>query len=158
MISFHYSFLLGHSTIDKIIEETSRVIWDKLCPVVMPSKISAEKWFEISEDFEKLWQTCQHAREQGLAVWKMPAFCLSPPGKFGTYLYDTSSNPNALGLGDFSLFDLLRWCDASQCYDIKDRIYALLALADNRDAFVIDYQEDILSVLANKRLLQGVEP
>lgn len=55
MMSLHYSYLLGLSTIDNIIKETCCVIWNELSPIVLPSEISEEKWLEISAEFERLW-------------------------------------------------------------------------------------------------------
>lgn len=55
MISFHYSFLLGLSTINNIIKETCSVIWQKLGPIVLPCEISENEWLNISDEFEELW-------------------------------------------------------------------------------------------------------
>lgn len=55
MLSFHYSYLLGLSTIHDIIKETCTVIWQKLCPSVLPSEISEDQWLQISAEFEELW-------------------------------------------------------------------------------------------------------
>lgn len=53
--SFHYSYLLGLSTVDNIVKETCSVMWDSLSPIVLPSEISEAEWLKIAQEFEELW-------------------------------------------------------------------------------------------------------
>lgn len=55
LISFHYSYLLGTSTIHNIVKETCSAIWTTLCPLLLPSEITEEQWVQISQDFETMW-------------------------------------------------------------------------------------------------------
>lgn len=56
MMSFHFSYLMGLSTIDNIIRETCSAIWQILYPLVLPSEFSENQWLAISREFEELWQ------------------------------------------------------------------------------------------------------
>lgn len=53
MVSMSYQYLLGCTTVSKIISETCEVIWDKLCPIVLPSSLTTEDWENISADFDE---------------------------------------------------------------------------------------------------------
>ncbi|XP_012221308.1 uncharacterized protein [Linepithema humile] len=52
MVSMSYQYLLGRTTISNIISETCEVIWNMLCPVVLPSSLTKEDWLHIAADFE----------------------------------------------------------------------------------------------------------
>ena len=47
-----YQYLLGYTTISNIISETCEVLWNVLCPIVLPSSLTKENWLSIAEDFE----------------------------------------------------------------------------------------------------------
>ena len=48
------AFCLGRSTVSKIINETTRVIWKSLQPVYMPVPKESD-WMKISKRFEERW-------------------------------------------------------------------------------------------------------
>lgn len=81
MISFHYSYLLGLSTVHNIIKETCSVIWNELGPLVLPSEISKERWLQISKEFQDIWNfpnaiaalDGKHIRVQVIKI--LPFFC-----------------------------------------------------------------------------------
>jgi len=52
MVSISYQYLLGSTTISNIIFETCTIIWNMLCPVVLPSSLTEEDWLDIAADFE----------------------------------------------------------------------------------------------------------
>ncbi|XP_026827841.1 protein ALP1-like [Ooceraea biroi] len=52
MVSISYQYLLGCTTISNIICDTCEVIWDMLCPIVLPSSVTKEDWLNIAADFE----------------------------------------------------------------------------------------------------------
>jgi len=54
MISLHYLYRIGKSTIPKIISETTAAIWMALMPTVLP-KPTAATWTRIATDFEDKW-------------------------------------------------------------------------------------------------------
>ncbi|XP_039302905.1 uncharacterized protein LOC105206919 [Solenopsis invicta] len=40
MVSISYQYLLGCTTVSNIISETCEVIWNELCPIVLPPSLS----------------------------------------------------------------------------------------------------------------------
>lgn len=54
MISLHYLYYVGRSTIPKIIADTTEAIWNVLMPLVLPVP-SADTWTRISKEFEDKW-------------------------------------------------------------------------------------------------------
>ncbi|KAM0729423.1 Protein ANTAGONIST OF LIKE HETEROCHROMATIN PROTEIN 1 [Formica fusca] len=52
MISMPYQYLLGYTTVCNIISETCEVLWNMLCPVVLPPSSTEEDWLRIATDFE----------------------------------------------------------------------------------------------------------
>ncbi|XP_025163500.1 protein ALP1-like, partial [Harpegnathos saltator] len=54
MISLHYLYRVGKSTVPRIIVETTKALWQVLQPQVLPPP-SVETWSKIAEDFENKW-------------------------------------------------------------------------------------------------------
>jgi len=55
MMSMHYQYLVGLTTVSAIISETCAVIWKKLCPLVLPLIINTEEWLRIAKTFNDIW-------------------------------------------------------------------------------------------------------
>lgn len=55
MTSLSYLFRLGHSTVSKIISETTESIWNVLQPILLVPP-SEEEWYKIAEGFANTWQ------------------------------------------------------------------------------------------------------
>ncbi|XP_033231564.1 uncharacterized protein LOC117182584 [Belonocnema kinseyi] len=54
--SLSRSFQIGVSTVNKFIHETLGIIWDKLQQDVLVLPDSADKWFQIIDEFDQIWQ------------------------------------------------------------------------------------------------------
>lgn len=54
IISLHYLYRIGKSTVPKIIQETTDAIWIALMPTVLPEP-TAETWARVAIDFEEKW-------------------------------------------------------------------------------------------------------
>lgn len=54
MTSMSYQYLIGLTTVCNIIRETCEVIWNTLCPLVLPPSLSEEDWLQIANDFEDI--------------------------------------------------------------------------------------------------------
>ncbi|XP_012521441.1 protein ANTAGONIST OF LIKE HETEROCHROMATIN PROTEIN 1-like isoform X7 [Monomorium pharaonis] len=54
MISLHYLYRIGKSTVPKIITETTHAIWVALMPRVLP-RPTAATWAKVAIDFEQKW-------------------------------------------------------------------------------------------------------
>lgn len=54
MISLHYLYRVGKSTVSKIISETTDVIWTTLMPIALPTP-TEDTWARISQDFQEKW-------------------------------------------------------------------------------------------------------
>lgn len=55
MSSMTYQYLVGLSTVSNIIATTCKVIWEQLCPLVLPPQLLEDDWRSIAEDFEDMW-------------------------------------------------------------------------------------------------------
>nr|XP_012233675.1 PREDICTED: putative nuclease HARBI1 [Linepithema humile] len=55
MSSMTYQYLVGLTTVSNIITTTCKIIWEHLCPLVLPSQLFEDDWRNIAEDFEDIW-------------------------------------------------------------------------------------------------------
>ncbi|XP_039311963.1 protein ALP1-like [Solenopsis invicta] len=55
MSSMTYQYLVGLTTVSNIIATTCQIIWEQLCPLVLPSQLLEDDWRSIAEDFEDIW-------------------------------------------------------------------------------------------------------
>jgi len=55
MSSMTYQYLVGLTTVVNIVAETCKVIWEELCPIVLPPSLDEWEWRSIAEDFKDLW-------------------------------------------------------------------------------------------------------
>ncbi|KYN10272.1 Putative nuclease HARBI1 [Trachymyrmex cornetzi] len=62
MTSMSFQYLVGLTTVSEIISSTCKIIWDQLCPLVLPRDqsgspptIDEQKWKSIAQDFNDLW-------------------------------------------------------------------------------------------------------
>ncbi|XP_018359886.1 PREDICTED: putative nuclease HARBI1 [Trachymyrmex cornetzi] len=53
MVSMSYQYLVGVTTVSNIIKETCAIIWNSLCPLVLPSRLEEKDWLDIANEFEK---------------------------------------------------------------------------------------------------------
>lgn len=53
MTSISYQYLVGITTVTNIIKETCAVIWDSLCPSVLPGRLQEKDWIAIANGFKK---------------------------------------------------------------------------------------------------------
>ncbi|KAJ8953529.1 hypothetical protein NQ314_007351 [Rhamnusium bicolor] len=60
--ALQYEYLVGASTVRKIVENTCEKVWSRLQPLYMPDK-SEDDWFNISEGFYNT-TNCQIASAQ----------------------------------------------------------------------------------------------
>ena len=54
-ISLSYAFRVSLSSVSKIIEETSKEIWNSLKNIVLQSEFNEDAWRKISKEFEEEW-------------------------------------------------------------------------------------------------------
>lgn len=54
MRSMAFDFLIGRSTVSRIIRETCTAIWEALEPLVFP-ELCEEFWMEKAEEFKTRW-------------------------------------------------------------------------------------------------------
>ncbi|XP_018399460.1 PREDICTED: putative nuclease HARBI1 [Cyphomyrmex costatus] len=54
MTSMSYQYLIELTTVCNIIRETCEVIWNTLCPLVLPPSLSEEDWLKIANNFEDI--------------------------------------------------------------------------------------------------------
>ena len=82
-VHLSFAFRVGHSTVGKVLRETSQVLWDCLRPTVLPVPTVAV-WEKIALDFCSIWQlpNCVGALDGKHVRIKAPAnsgselFCL----------------------------------------------------------------------------------
>lgn len=55
MSSISYQYLVGFTTVSKIIEETCDTIWNCLQKKVLPSDLNEDDWLNIARNFEIKW-------------------------------------------------------------------------------------------------------
>jgi len=55
MTSISYQYLVGLTTVSKIIEETCNTIWNCLQKKVLPSCLNESDWLNIARNFETKW-------------------------------------------------------------------------------------------------------
>lgn len=55
MTSMSYQYLVGVTTVSNVISETCKIIWDYLCPLVLPSQLDEKDWLNIANDFHEKW-------------------------------------------------------------------------------------------------------
>lgn len=55
MTSISYQYLIGLTTVSKIIEETCNAIWNCLVKEVLPSCLKEQDWLDIANEFEVKW-------------------------------------------------------------------------------------------------------
>lgn len=55
MSSMTYQYLVGLTTVSNIIATTCEIIWERLCPLVLPPQLLEDDWRSIAEDFEDIW-------------------------------------------------------------------------------------------------------
>lgn len=53
MTSMSYQYLVGVTTTSNIIKETCAVIWDSLCPLILPGRLEEKDWIDIANGFNK---------------------------------------------------------------------------------------------------------
>ncbi|XP_020297219.1 protein ALP1-like [Pseudomyrmex gracilis] len=53
MTSMSYQYLVGVTTVSNIIQETCAVIWELLCPLILPGRLEEKDWNDIAKGFEK---------------------------------------------------------------------------------------------------------
>ncbi|XP_015372634.1 PREDICTED: uncharacterized protein LOC107167931 [Diuraphis noxia] len=103
--SLHFDFLMGVSTIAKVINETCMVLWDELQPTEMAPP-TVENWLEIAEFFYK---NTQFPNCVGAVDGKH--IRLQCPKNSGTQYYNYKNF--------FSLV-LMAICDSNYCFSIID--------------------------------------
>lgn len=52
--SLSFYFMRGTSTIQKLVDETCKILWECLQPEFMPTP-TTEKWIEVAQRFYTLW-------------------------------------------------------------------------------------------------------
>lgn len=56
MGSISHSFLVGLTTVSKIIKETCEALWTCLNKKALPYPLLTDDWLAISHNFENLWE------------------------------------------------------------------------------------------------------
>ncbi|KAL6438807.1 hypothetical protein ACFW04_003712 [Cataglyphis niger] len=66
MTSMSYQYLLGLTTVSNIISETCDALWSVFSKDVLPYPFTKEKWLNISEEFENLWNPEFYFKEDSM--------------------------------------------------------------------------------------------
>ncbi|KAG1667912.1 Protein ALP1-like [Nymphon striatum] len=132
--SLSYTHKLGRSTVSDILSETTRAIWDVLCPIYLPAP-TEQRWLEIADYFDRRWAfpNCigaidgKHIRVQ------------TPPG----------SGSKNFNYKEYFSSVLLAMCDSRYCFTVVD----IGSLGRSTDGVIFAD-----SVLASPVLLKVPEP
>ena len=101
-----FYFRLGRATVCNIIRETTRAMWDALCPIYLKPPSSLSEWKTLADEFEKEWNfpNCIGALD-GKHV------CIEAPANAGSAYYNYKH---------FHSMVLMAICDAKYCFTMVD--------------------------------------